>query len=114
MLVLSSIWKGVIKQEFYDDQKLIYEALLADYLQFVDSTDSKDFDSSQIERANSYLIKMFNDLSTYYTQNGVYNWKPEDFMKLDAEEANKLLQSVDSMKTAVSLVGDACSTTKSW
>ena len=112
MLVLSSIWKGVIKQEFYDDQKLIYEALLADYLQFVDSTDSKDFDSSQIERANSYLIKMFNDLSTYYTQNGVYNWKPEDFMKLDAEEANKLLQSVDSMKTAVSLVGDACSTTK--
>lgn len=112
MLVLSSIWKGVIKQEFYDDQKLIYEALLADYLQFVDSTDSKGFDSSQIERANSYLIKMFNDLSTYYTQNGVYNWKPEDFMKLDAEEANKLLQSVDSMKTAVSLVGDACSTTK--
>ena len=112
MLVLSSIWKSVIKQEFYDDQKLIYEALLADYLQFVDSTDSKDFDSSQIERANSYLIKMFNDLSTYYTQNGVYNWKPEDFMKLDAEEANKLLQSVDSMKTAVSLVGDACSTTK--
>lgn len=112
MLVLSSIWKGVIKQEFYDDQKLIYEALLADYLQFVDSTDSKGFDSSQIERANSYLIKIFNDLSTYYTQNGVYNWKPEDFMKLDAEEANKLLQSVDSMKTAVSLVGDACSTTK--
>lgn len=112
MLVLSSIWKGVIKQEFYDDQKLIYEALLADYLQFVDSTDSKGFDSSQIERANSYLIKMFNDLSTYYTQNGVYNWKPEDFMKLSAEEANKLLQSVDSMKTAVSLVGDTCSTTK--
>ncbi len=112
MLVLSSIWKGVIKQEFYDDQKLIYEALLADYLQFVDSTDSKGFDSSQIERANSYLIKMFNDLSTYYTQNGVYNWKPEDFMKLSAEEANKLLQSVDSMQTAVSLVGDTCSTTK--
>lgn len=112
MLVLSSIWKGVIKQEFYDDQKLIYEALLADYLQFVDSTDSKGFDSSQIERANSYLIKIFNDLSTYYTQNGVYNWKPEDFMKLNAEEANKLLQSVDSMKTAVSLVGDTCSTTK--
>ena len=112
MLVLSSIWKGVIKQEFYDDQKLIYEALLADYLQFVDSTDSKGFDSSQIERANSYLIKIFNDLSTYYTQNGVYNWKPEDFMKLNAEEANKLLQSVDSMKTAVALVGDTCSTTK--
>lgn len=112
MLVLSSIWKGVIKQEFYDDQKLIYEALLADYLQFVDSTDSTGFDSSQIERANSYLIKIFNDLSTYYTQNGVYNWKPEDFMKLNAEEANKLLQSVDSMKTAVSLVGDTCSTTK--
>lgn len=112
MLVLSSIWKGVIKQEFYDDQKLIYEALLTDYLKFVDSTDSKGFDSSQIERANSYLIKMFNDLSTYYTQNGVYNWKPEDFMKLSADEANKLLQSVDSMKNAVSLVGDTCSTTK--
>lgn len=112
ILVLSSIWKGVIKQEFYDDQKLIYEALLTDYLKFVDSTDSKGFDSSQIERANSYLIKMFNDLSTYYTQNGVYTWKPEDFMKLSADEANKLLQSVDSMKNAVSLVGDTCSTTK--
>ena len=112
MLVLSSIWKGVIKQEFYDNQKLIYEALLTDYLRYVDSTDSKGFDMSQFERANSYLIKIFNDLSNYYLQKGIYDWKPEDFMKLDAKEANKLFHSVDSMKTAISLVGDTCSTTK--
>ena len=112
MLVISSLWKGVIKQEVYDDQKLVYEALLADYLMYSDSVDSKEFDTSQYERANSYLMDIFKEVSSYYTEKGIYNWKPEDIMDLDVNEAQGLFKSVRSISEAVSMVGDTCSNTK--
>lgn len=60
---VSSVWHDVVKRDFYDNQKLIYEALLMDYIKYENTTNAASFDTSQIDRANSYLIKIFNELT---------------------------------------------------
>ena len=97
LMSISSVWNNVIKREFYTNQKLIYETLLVDYIKHENKTNASSFDTMQIDRANAYLIKIFDELADM----GVQDWAPDKFMSMSVEEAAKSFQNVQSMKKVV-------------
>ena len=108
LMSISSVWNDVIKRDFYNNQKLIYEALLMDYIKYENTANSASFDTSQIDRANSYLIELFNELSQKclegYPEGDVQNWKPEQFVNLSVEDAVKSFENLKTMKETVNRV----------
>ena len=112
LMSVSSVWHDVVKRDFYDNQKLIYEALLMDYIKYENTTNAASFDTSQIDRANSYLIKIFNELTKKYLAEGVQNWSPEQFMDMSVEDAVKSFEGVETMQKTVKTVQSAAKSTK--
>ena len=97
LMSISSVWNNVVKREFYTNQKLIYETLLVEYIKHENKTNASLFDTTQVDRANSYLIKMFNELA----DGGVQDWSPDKFMEMTVEEAVQSFQNVQGVKTAI-------------
>ena len=97
LMSISSVWNNVVKREFYTNQKLIYETLLIEYIKHENKTNASLFDTTQVDRANSYLIKMFNELA----DGGVQDWSPDKFMEMTVEEAVQSFQNVQGVKTAI-------------
>lgn len=109
---ISASWYNLMNHDFYDNQKLIYEALIMNYLKYSDTKASSSFDTSQIDRANSYLLDIFDDLAGQFLNEGINNWTPEQYMNLSVEDAAKYFERVSDMKKTVGLVKKAAKNTK--
>ena len=112
MMSISSVWDGVINKNFYNNQKLIYETLLMEYIKYENTSNAAGFDTSQIDRANSHLIKIFNELSSKYLDEGVQNWSPSEFMNMSVEDAVKSFENLENMKETIELVQNVSENTK--
>ncbi len=97
MMSISSVWNNVIKREFYTNQKLIYETLLVEYIKYENKTNAEQFDTTQIDRTNAYLIKIFNELA----DGGPQDWASEQFMNMSVDEAIKSFENVQCMKDTI-------------
>ena len=97
MMSISSVWNNVIKREFYTNQKLIYETLLVEYIKYDNKTNAEQFDTTQIDRTNAYLIKIFNELA----DGGPQDWASEQFMNMSVDEAIKTFENVQCMKDTI-------------
>ena len=112
LMSISSVWNDVIKKNFYNNQKLIYETLLMEYIKYENKTNASSFNTSQVDRANAYLIKMFNKLADKYLDEGVQNWSPDKFMSMSVEDAVKSFENVETMQKTLKLVQSASKNTK--
>ena len=112
LMSISSVWNDVIKKNFYNNQKLIYETLLMEYIKYENKTNASSFNTSQVDRANAYLIKMFNKLADKYLDEGVQNWSPDKFMSMSVEDAIKSFENVETMQKTLKLVQSASKNTK--
>ena len=102
LMSASSIWKNVIKREFYTNQKLIYETLLMEYIRYENKVNASSFDTTQIDRANSYLIKIFNDLAK----------DCKEFSQMPVKDAAKTLENVTRVKDIIKYTKDVSKNTK--
>ena len=112
LMSISSVWNDVIKKNFYNNQKLIYETLLMEYIKYENKTNATSFNTSQVDRANAYLINMFNKLADKYLDEGVQNWSPDKFMSMSVEDAVKSFENVETMQKTLKLVQSASKNTK--
>lgn len=112
MMSISSVWNDVIKKNFYDNQKLVYETMLMEYIKYENKSSASSFDTSQIDRANSYLIKIFDKLADKYLDEGVQNWSPDKFMDMSVEDAVKSFENLEEMQKTIKMVKNAAKTTR--
>ena len=81
MMSISSIWHDVIKYDFQNNQKAIYEVLIMDYLKYTNKEDASEFDVDQVNRANSYLIDIFDELQEKCKEEGISK-TPEELLQM--------------------------------
>ena len=114
MMSISSIWHDVIKYDFQNNQKAIYEVLIMDYLKYTNKEDASEFDVDQVNRANSYLIDIFDELQEKCKEEGISK-TPEELLQMSEGQIIEKLKDLKKLKDiagVIDQVKDASETAK--
>lgn len=114
LMSISSVWHDVIKHDFQNNQKAIYEVLIMDYLKYDNKADASEFNVEQINRVNSYLIKIFDELQEQCRKEGVSK-TPEEILQMSEGQIIEKLKNLKKLKdiaNVIDQVQDASETTK--